>query len=239
MTSVNTQNGNVLFLILIAVALFAALSYVVAQSSRSGSGDTSRTKAELAASEILQFVTSARVATMRKSMEGVSLSQMDFSSSAEKRWDGNQPLLTNKNSACTSDRCRIFDVKDSIPYLEFSKYVSTPTTSGNMAGYPAFRFGCIKDIGTALPDLIMIIRNVEPAICAAINAKAGLGSQTVDGEAYTNFAFSSGTFATQMTTSCANSLGDTETSLARRQFLCRSESSSGSFNTAIFTILER
>ena len=65
----NNQKGNVLFLILIAVALFAALSYAVTQSSRSG-GDASRETNVLNAAQLTQYPTSIRTAVLRLVIDG-------------------------------------------------------------------------------------------------------------------------------------------------------------------------
>jgi hypothetical protein len=62
-----SQRGNVLFLILIAVALFAALSYAVTQSTRGG-GDANREKAELKAAQILQWHAVLKSETLRFSL---------------------------------------------------------------------------------------------------------------------------------------------------------------------------
>ena len=59
------ENGNVLFLILIAVALFAALSYAVTQSTRSGGGDASREKITTESATILQQSLGIRTAAIR------------------------------------------------------------------------------------------------------------------------------------------------------------------------------
>ena len=59
------ESGNVLFLILIAVALFAALSYAVTQSSRSGSGDASSETSMVNGAEITQYPAGVRTAIVR------------------------------------------------------------------------------------------------------------------------------------------------------------------------------
>ncbi|HNQ92829.1 MAG TPA: hypothetical protein PKI93_07860 [Alphaproteobacteria bacterium] len=61
-----SQSGNILFLILIAVALFAALSFAVSQSMRgSGSGGTTEEKGRIDSAYLQQFPTSIRQAIVR------------------------------------------------------------------------------------------------------------------------------------------------------------------------------
>ena len=60
-----SEKGNVLFLILIAVALFAALSYAVTQSTRSGGGDASRETNLVNAAGITQYPASIKTAITR------------------------------------------------------------------------------------------------------------------------------------------------------------------------------
>ncbi len=68
MHSHSRTSGNVLFLILIAVALFAALSYVVTQSSRSGSSSAGGEKAALMIAGLIQYPTYLRAEVTRMAM---------------------------------------------------------------------------------------------------------------------------------------------------------------------------
>ena len=81
MKKTQTQKGNVLFLILIAVALFAALSYAVTQSSRSG-GDSSRETNILNAAQLTQYPTSIRTAVLRLVIDGYQDTGILFSNPA-------------------------------------------------------------------------------------------------------------------------------------------------------------
>lgn len=72
------EKGNVLFLILIAVALFAALSYVVTQSTRSGGGSTTREKSILNSAQMTQYPTMLRTSLVRMILAGAAVENIRF-----------------------------------------------------------------------------------------------------------------------------------------------------------------
>ncbi len=71
------QKGNVLFLILIAVALFAALSYAVTQSSRSG-GDASKETNVINTASLTQYPNSVRTSVLRLIIAGIAPEDIYF-----------------------------------------------------------------------------------------------------------------------------------------------------------------
>ncbi len=77
-TRKQSESGNVLFLILIAVALFAALSYVVTQSTRSGGGSTEREKNILSSAQMTQYPTALRTSIIRMVLGGVGVESIRF-----------------------------------------------------------------------------------------------------------------------------------------------------------------
>jgi len=79
----DTEKGNVLFLILIAVALFAALSYAVTQSTRSGGGSTEREQSILSGASMTQHPTSLRTAIIRMILSGVDIANLQFNAPAD------------------------------------------------------------------------------------------------------------------------------------------------------------
>lgn len=98
MHTTNKSAGNVLFLILIAVALFAALSYVVTQSTRTSGRDVSAEKAKLAASQYLQKINEFSVAINRLKIAG-AYDQVLFNDSAPSN-NGTCYKGTNTISGC-------------------------------------------------------------------------------------------------------------------------------------------
>lgn len=94
-----TQSGNVLFLILIAVALFAALSYAVTTSNRGG-GDADNELAQIAQAESDNCTSSVDATKLRLSLiGGCNESQISYE----------LPNGSNSNPMAPSDKsCNVF-----------------------------------------------------------------------------------------------------------------------------------
>lgn len=170
------ERGNVLFMILIAVALFAALSYAVTSSSRTGGGDASKESADTKAARLLSFA-----AQINQGVQRIRLIQgcdMDAITSGNNLFG---------NPATYPGKCNLFDqtVGGGVPYTTIK--AGDASIYGDMtdASFPGKNFSIInsmnvKDIGTTNTDTILIIHNIRQEICKAINRK--LGIEALDGD---------------------------------------------------------
>ncbi len=175
------QNGNVLFLILIAVALFAALAVVVTQSSR-GSGSTmSDEVARLAASRILNYGVALQTAVMKITTSSCTHAQISFERSP---FNGTDTNYVNTRSP-TNFRCHVFHpeggaVSSQDPDKEFFK--NTPTLTKFKGVYTITGRDCISGIGTgggydqcwnngdnSDTELLLTLVDVRDEICLAVN----------------------------------------------------------------------
>lgn len=78
----NKEAGNVLFLILIAVILFAALSYAVTSSTRQPQS-TIGEATSIAAAQITQYPSGLRTAMLRMMISGVSAESLEFNAPSD------------------------------------------------------------------------------------------------------------------------------------------------------------
>lgn len=180
----NNSAGNVLFLILIAVALFAALSYAVTSSTRNSSSDISKDKARSYAAAIIQHTTSMRNAITRmKLSNGCANTTLDFTTSSYVRNDGAVLSTPNANSP-TNKSCFLFDAAGGniSPIVPPAEALGTSTNSTAFkAGHGRFQVGQMKGVGTdgasgteSANDLIFIQQYINRSTCLAINDILGV-----------------------------------------------------------------
>ncbi|MCE7886764.1 MAG: hypothetical protein DYH13_04575 [Alphaproteobacteria bacterium PRO2] len=93
-----TERGNVMFYILIAVALLAALIFAVAQSGRGNIQQVSEEKARLYATEIIQSTGTMANGVAQLRLRGVRDTEISF----------DNPSVPYPNANCADDTCKLF-----------------------------------------------------------------------------------------------------------------------------------
>lgn len=165
------EKGNALFLILIAVALFAALSYAVTQSGRGG-GSIDKENVTLVAVQMINHANSMRSFINRSYALGF-YDQVKFDTSAENI--AGTVHLPNKTDT-TGRTIGLFAPGQSglstyVPPLD----VYEPTFQG--AGTPAYAYvynariieNGTEDLGTSLGDEVIEVERLSTNVCSEIN----------------------------------------------------------------------
>lgn len=173
------DRGNILFLILLAVVLFAALAYAVTSSMRGGGRDASQESLTAQASSILNYFAQMDAALLRMQMTG-DMKIQNISLGNDKKMLGGVIVLNNQHNAnCTTNVCRVFHPEGGgVSLMNFEKYaVQNPTswtTSNTMPGWSDFIMMKWPDAGTEANDIVQVVQALRPTLCAEINKQMGI-----------------------------------------------------------------
>lgn len=176
---VQNQRGNILFLILLAVVLFAALAYAVTSSMRGGGKDVSSENAQAAAATIMQWFSGLDATVLRMNVSQ-DIKYEDISFVYDAKAYGGAPVSNYmNNSRCTSDTCRVFKpTGGDMQPADFSKWgVKDPTgatTSSLHPGLIVLQVMQWPGAGTDKNDIVLWLYFMAPEICTAINEKTGI-----------------------------------------------------------------
>lgn len=188
----NPQAGNILFLILIAVALFAALAYAVTSSGRMSSGSGVDQEArDLRAMEIIAGLNAYNTAIQRL----VMFNRPDQISFENEVWrQQNNTLLMPPGSFpnCTNPQCQIFHPQGGgVVALTLERELlalDAPALAATdpAPGHPTIGLARIEGVGTLLPELVGHYAHIALPVCQAIhrllniNDGAGQGGLPVE-----------------------------------------------------------
>lgn len=174
-----SQNGNVLFLILIAVALFAALSYAVTSSNRGGKTSMTSENGDLGASRILNFTTAVQGAVLRLStIKGVTVPELKYNNDVTTTFDGSTYPMGAMGTPADPSLYVFHPLGGNIPAQKFEDVV-TPCVGCGTAQVKSGHFGIYwilaPGVGTDdTGDVVMQILDLRDDACLAINRKQGI-----------------------------------------------------------------
>ncbi len=164
----HNERGNALIYVLIAIVLFAALSFTLTRQSRnSGTSEIDEAQAQIYATEFLTY--SAQVRSV--------LDQMIFSGSDIDDLDFTQPSGSSFNTAPYLHK--IFHPQGGgLTLNHIPEKASYQISSGLPTGWYLGRFNNVEWTPSAATDVILTAHQISKQVCQAIN-KSLTGSDTI------------------------------------------------------------
>lgn len=145
-------------MVLIAVVLFAALSFVISQQSDSGKALSSE-KTRLLASEVLDMANKMEDSVSVVSLHNPAGTSISFE---------NPVMAGYVNPLCSTDNCKIFaptgggrDWETPVPEISKYDWVYTADIA-------------VRNIGTDQADMLAILPDISETLCNQINSMLGL-----------------------------------------------------------------
>ena len=183
-SSIKSQRGNALFLILIAVALFAALSYAITQSDRGG-GTTQKEQDMITASQVLQSLADLRNAVqLMVTGQGIAASSLHLHAIG----DNTSPCtVTDGTCLFTSDGGGATPL--SMPAAAYSSISGPSLTYFEMND--ATISIAVAGVGSTGSKMSILVAPIPQNVCQDIDQ--GLGISTIPVQSAASFTGTAGT----------------------------------------------
>ncbi|MDQ7018846.1 MAG: hypothetical protein Q9M33_06750 [Robiginitomaculum sp.] len=232
------EKGNALFLILIAVVLFAALSYAVTSSMRGGGKDMSEEAAELAASRLLDYSAHLRM-TIQRMMVSQYLNPEDidfYVPNVMKLYGGGNYIRNNTN--CTTTACEVFSPDGGGFSYQHFEDLANPSPTGwqsnwEKPGHWSPLVANVVNISSSKNDIVIRIVALNIDVCKALNRKVGLPEIPNADFAGESFISVAGDVTTKIDTANPYTFGDDFPDLAGAHDFCTIAGDYGHFYSVI------
>lgn len=162
------QHGSAFFVILIAIAMFAMLSYAVSKGGRVSQTSLTTEQAKLIAEEVISYGQGVGTAVGQLRLRGYTDTQISF--------QGALSAASYTNPNCTEDGCKVFSIGG-------GKMISQKPPAGANDGSDYYFSGKLRvdGVGTGKGgaavvshiDLLIILPNVKLEVCKEINKLVG------------------------------------------------------------------
>ncbi len=160
----NRERGNALIYVLIAIALFAALSMTLGRQTDTGEASSlSDEKAELYATQLISYAAQAKSAVDQMSFSGTDIDDLDFALPGSGTYDAG--TMANKTK-------RVYHPDGGGLLAGRLPPEATPYTGSDpAAGWYMGRFNNIEWTKTTGTDVILVAYGIDERVCASINEK--------------------------------------------------------------------
>lgn len=236
-----SRRGNILFLILLAIVLFAALSYAIMSQRDQAGGGMSREAANAAAADIDNFVVNLSAGVQRMMLvKGIPLAQVDFRDPDNYNYNGTKRDSANQN--CQTNECNVFHPDGGgVISRNFASYgITEMPQPGYLGVYVAngsreYLVANFVNVGTSQSEVITTVNNIKPEICRAYNRRMGISEcPNVSGSgSWTAFWGTPGVVETNLASSSVNTWSGTEINGKQSFCLCGNNPSRGMVYYAI------
>lgn len=170
------ESGNVLFLILIAVALFAALSYAVTQSTRSGGGDASSETNLVNSAQLTQYPAGIRTAMVRMIISGTGPEQISFNSPSD--FGSGLPIDDTDTDTTDEERNVFHPDGGGATYQTANPGVMAGSAAGVWSFNGNYEVPQIGSSGAGGNEVIAFLPGVSEGLCRRLNDEYGINAQT-------------------------------------------------------------